>query len=49
VQQWRQHQREHGHAALLRDERGRKPGEKRLLNAAQEKEICRLITDSLTN
>jgi len=47
VQQWKHHQREHGTAALLRDERGRKPGEKRLLSTVQEREVQRLITDEL--
>ncbi len=47
VQQWKQHQREHGTQALLRDERGRKQGEKRLMSAGQEKEVRRLITDKL--
>jgi len=47
VQQWKAHQREHGTQALLCDERGRKPGEKRLMSAAQEKEVRRLITDKL--
>lgn len=48
VQQWKAHQREHGTQALLCDERGRKPGEKRLMSTAQEKEVQRLITDSRT-
>jgi transposase len=47
VQQWKQHQREHGTAALLCDERGRKHGDKRLMSAKQEKEVRRLITDKL--
>lgn len=47
VQQWKQHEREHGTRALLCDERGRKPGEKRLMSAAQEKEVQKLITDKL--
>ncbi|MBX7211572.1 MAG: IS630 family transposase [Verrucomicrobiaceae bacterium] len=47
VQQWKQHQREHGTQALLRDERGRKHGEKRHMSDAQEKEVRRLITDKL--
>jgi transposase len=47
VQQWKQHQRQHGTAALLRDERGRKHGDKRLMSAEQEKEVRRLITDKL--
>lgn len=47
VQQWKQHQREHGTAALLCDERGRKHGEKRRMSAEQEREVRRLITDKL--
>ena len=47
VRQWKQHQRDHGTAALLRDERGRKHGQKRTLTAAQEKEVQKLITDKL--
>ena len=37
VRQWKQHQRDHGTEALLRDERGRQHGEGRKLTAAQEK------------
>lgn len=48
IQQWKQHQREHGTEALLRDERGRKYGEKRRMSAAHENEVRRLITDSRT-
>ena len=47
VQQWKRHQRQHGTAALLCDERGRKHGDKRLMSAEQEKEVRRLITDRL--
>lgn len=47
VQQWKQHQREHGTQALLCDERGRKHGEKRLMSGAQEKEVRKLICDKL--
>ena len=32
---------------MLRTEHGRKPSEKRRLNATQEKEVCRLITNNL--
>jgi hypothetical protein len=32
---------------MLRAEHGRKPSEKRRLNATQEKEVCRLITNNL--
>jgi transposase len=47
VRQWKQHQRDHGIAALLRDERGRKLGQKRKLTASQEKEVRKLISDQL--
>ena len=47
VRQWKQHQRDHGTAALLSDERGRKHGQKRTLTAAQEKEVQKLISDKL--
>lgn len=47
VQQWQQHQREHGTQALLDDERGRKHGQKRTLSAAQEKEVQEIIADKL--
>jgi len=45
VRQWVGYRREHGIAALLRDERGRKTGQGRTLSAAQEKAIRRLIID----
>ena len=47
VRQWRQHRREHGARSLLRDERGRAMGAGRTLNAAQEKEVRKLIADKL--
>lgn len=47
VRQWKQHRREHGTRSLLRDERGRAVGEGRTLNAAQEKEVRRLIADKM--
>jgi transposase len=47
VRQWRQHRREHGTRSLLRDERGRAVGDGRTLNAAQEKEVRRLIAHRL--
>ncbi len=47
VRQWKQHQRDHGTEALLRDERGRQPGDGRKLTALQEKEVQKLITDKL--
>lgn len=47
VRQWRQHRREHGARSLLRDERGRAIGAGRTLNAAQEKEVRKLIADKL--
>lgn len=47
VRQWKQHQRDHGTAALLRDERGRQPGEGRKLTAAQEQQLQKLISDKL--
>jgi len=45
VRQWVSYRRNHSLAALLRDERGRKTGQGRTLNAAQEKAIRRLILD----
>lgn len=45
VRQWVGYRRDHGLKALLRDERGRKPGQGRILSAAQEKAIQRLIID----
>ena len=47
VRQWRQHWREHGMRSLLADERGRASGEGRTLDAAQEKNIQKLIADKL--
>ena len=47
VRQWRQHRREHGAKSLLRDERGRSPGQGRTLSPAQEKEVRKLIADQL--
>jgi transposase len=47
VRQWKQHQRDHGTEALLRDERGRQHGEGRKLTAGQEKQVRGLITDKL--
>ena len=47
VRQWRQHWREHGMRSLLADERGRECGEGRILDAAQEKTIQKLIADKL--
>lgn len=47
VRQWGQHRREHGLASLVRDERGRALGEGRTLTEAQEKELCKLITDRM--
>lgn len=47
VRQWKQHQRDHGGEALLRDERGRQPGEGRKLTVSQEQEVQKLITDKL--
>ena len=47
VRQWQQHQREHGTKSLLRDERGRAVGDGRTLDAAQEKELRKLIADKL--
>lgn len=47
VRQWQQHHREHGPKSLLRDERGRGVGDGRTLNAAQEKELRKLIADKL--
>jgi transposase len=47
VRQWKQHQRDHGTEALLRDERGRRTGEGRALSAEQEKQVRKLITDKL--
>jgi len=48
VRPWKQHHRDHGTEALLRDERGRQQGEGRKLAAEQEKEVRRLIADSRT-
>lgn len=47
VRQWKQHQRDHGTEALLRDERGRQHGEGRKLTATQEKQVQGLIADKL--
>lgn len=47
VRQWKQHQRDHGTEALLRDERGRQQGEGRKLTASQEKEVRGLIAEKL--
>jgi transposase len=47
VRQWGQHRREHGLASLVRDERGRAVGDGRTLNAVQERELQKLITDKL--
>lgn len=47
VMGWCRQRREQGLAALLRDERGRKPGEGCKLTAAQEKDVQKLITDRL--
>jgi len=47
VRQWKAHQRDHGTEALLRDERGRRPGQGRRLTAAQEQQVRRLIADRL--
>lgn len=47
VHQWKQHQREHGRASLLRDERGRKHGECRTLSVAQERQVQKLIAEKL--
>ena len=47
VLQWKQHQREHGRASLLRDERGRRHGECRTLSAAQERQVQKLIAEKL--
>ena len=45
VRQWVGYRRDHGLQALVRDERGRVPGQGRTLSAAQEKAIRRLILD----
>ena len=45
VRQWVNYRRAHGLKALVRDERGRKPGHGRTLSAAQEKGIRRRILD----
>ena len=45
VRQWVAYRRDHGLKALVRDERGRKTGAGRILSAAQEKGIRRLILD----
>lgn len=47
VRQWGQFHREHGLAALVKDERGRAVGDGRTLTPAQEKELRKLITDKL--
>ena len=47
VRQWKQHQRDHGTEALLRDERGRPQGAGRKLTGAQEEQVRRLIADKL--
>ena len=47
VYEWKQHQREHGRASLLRDERGRRQGECRTLSAAQERQVQKLIAEKL--
>jgi len=49
VRQWKQHQRDGGNEALLRDEHGRQHGEGRKQTVAQEKQIRGLIADSRTN
>ena len=45
VRQWVRYRQDHGLNALVRDERGRKPGQGRRLSAAQEKDIRRRILD----
>ena len=45
VRQWVNYRRQHGLKALVRDERGRAPGQGRILSAAQEKGVRRLILD----
>ena len=45
VRQWVAYRRDHGLKALVRDARGRKTGQGRILSAAQEKGIRRLILD----
>ena len=47
VRPWGQFHREHGLAALVKDERGRAVGDGRTLTPAQEKELQKLITDRL--
>lgn len=47
VRQWGQYRREHGLAALVKDERGRAVGEGRTLTPEQERELQKLITDKL--
>jgi transposase len=47
VRQWKQHQRDYGTEALLRDERGRQLGDGRKLTAAQEKQVREIIADKL--
>lgn len=47
VHQWRQHQRDHGSASLLRDERGRKHGECRTLSREQERQVQKLIAEKM--
>jgi len=47
VLEWKAHQREHGSASLLRDERGRKLGERRTLSAPQERQVQKLIAEKM--